>query len=148
MPRCAHEKNLVAAFLRISEKDRQSATDASEARPTNTARIQMTNPSILFIGASHQRKAAESRRPGSSTYVFAQNKDGLFGRHNDIRVRTAIVNEDVWPPLATEKPQVPDPNLRIPYSDEIVIGKLDVKDVIQPTYDEINKKYGLKEKQD
>jgi hypothetical protein len=27
-------------------------------------------------------------------------------------------------------------------------GKLDVRDVIQPTYDAINKKYGLNEKQD
>jgi hypothetical protein len=32
--------------------------------------------------------------------------------------------------------------------DEIAGGKLDVEDVIQPTYDEIHKKYGLKEKQD
>jgi hypothetical protein len=27
-------------------------------------------------------------------------------------------------------------------------GRLDVKDAIQPTYDEINKKYGIKEKQE
>jgi len=27
-------------------------------------------------------------------------------------------------------------------------GKLDVKDVIQPIYDEINEQYGLDEKQD
>jgi len=43
---------------------------------------------------------------------------------------------------------LPDPSTRIPYSDFIVGGKYDVKDVIQPTYDEINKKYGLNEKQD
>ena len=67
---------------------------------------------------------------------------------DEIRVRMAAVDEDVWPPPATEKPQVPDPSLRIPYSDEIAGGKLDVKDVIQPIYDEINKQYGLKEKQD
>ena len=67
---------------------------------------------------------------------------------DDIRVRMAKVDEDVWPPPATEKPQLPDKSLRIPYSDEIVGGKLDVKDVIQPTYDEINTKYGLNEKQD
>lgn len=67
---------------------------------------------------------------------------------DDIRVRMAVYDEDVWPPPATEKPQVPDPSLRIPYSDKIAGGKLDVKDVIQPTYDEINKKYGLNEKQD
>jgi hypothetical protein len=27
-------------------------------------------------------------------------------------------------------------------------GKYDMRDVIQPTYDEINKEYGLNEKQD
>jgi ribonuclease Z len=67
---------------------------------------------------------------------------------DDIRVRMAIYDEDVWPPPATEKPQVPNPSLRIPYSKFIVGGKYDMKDVIQPTYDEINKKYGLNEKQD
>jgi len=67
---------------------------------------------------------------------------------DDIRVRLAIIDEDVWPPPATEKPQKPDPSIRIPYSDEIAGGRLDVKDVIQPTYDAINKEYGLNEKQD
>ena len=67
---------------------------------------------------------------------------------DDIRVRLAAVDEDVWPPPATEKPQAPDPSIRIPYSAEIAGGRLDVRDVIQPTYDETNKKYGLKEKQD
>ncbi|HJN07325.1 MAG TPA: hypothetical protein QF564_01435 [Pirellulaceae bacterium] len=67
---------------------------------------------------------------------------------DEIRVRMAIVDEDVWPPPATEKPQLPDPSDRVPYSEEIAGGKLNMKDVIQPTYDEINKKYGLNEKQD
>ena len=43
---------------------------------------------------------------------------------------------------------MPDPNERIPYSDMISGGRYDMKDVIQPIYDEINKKYGLKEKQE
>jgi ribonuclease Z len=67
---------------------------------------------------------------------------------DDIRVRMMIVDEDVWPPPATGKPQLPDPSLRIPYSDMILGGKYDMSDVIQPTYDEINKEYGLNEKQD
>jgi len=67
---------------------------------------------------------------------------------DDIRVRMMKVDEDVWPPPATEKPQVPDPSIRIPYSKEIAGGKLDVKEVIQPIYDEVNKEYGLNEKQD
>ncbi len=67
---------------------------------------------------------------------------------DNIRVRLAKVDEDVWPPPATEKPQLPDASQRISYSDMISGGRLDVKDVIQPTYDEINKKYGINEKQE
>jgi hypothetical protein len=43
---------------------------------------------------------------------------------------------------------MPDPKLRIPYSDMIKGGKYDMTDVIQPIYDEINKQYGLNEKQE
>jgi ribonuclease Z len=67
---------------------------------------------------------------------------------DDFRVRMAIYDQDVWPPPATEEPQVPDPGQRIPYSEFIVGGKYDMSDVIQPTYDAINKEYGLSEKQE
>ena len=50
--------------------------------------------------------------------------------------------------LDNEKPLLPDASLRIPYSDMIAGGRYDMKDVIQPVYDEINKKYGLDEKQE
>jgi ribonuclease Z len=66
----------------------------------------------------------------------------------DVRVRMAVVSEEVWPPPATEKPQPPKPENRIPYSDLISGGRLDIKDVIQPIYDEVNKQYGLDEKQE
>ena len=66
---------------------------------------------------------------------------------DDIRVRMAVVDEDVWPPQPSEKPLVPDPALKVPFSDFIGDGKYDMKDVIQPTYDEINEEYGLDEKQ-
>jgi len=66
---------------------------------------------------------------------------------DEIRTRMAIIDEDVWPPQPSEEPQVPDPTLRIPFSEFIVNGKYDVKDVIQPVYDEINEEYGLNEKQ-
>ncbi len=65
-----------------------------------------------------------------------------------ITVRMAVVNEEVWPPPATETPMPPDPSHRIPYTDTIANGRLDVTDVLQPIYDEINKKYGLNEKPD
>jgi ribonuclease Z len=67
---------------------------------------------------------------------------------DDIRVRMAAVEEAVWPPQPSEKPMVPDPSLKVPFSTFIVEGKYDMKDVIQPTYDEINEQYGLDEKQD
>jgi ribonuclease Z len=67
---------------------------------------------------------------------------------DEIRVRMAIVDEDVWPPPATEKPQAPDATKRIPYSPEISGGKLDMKKVLKPVYDEINKQYGTHEKQE
>ena len=67
---------------------------------------------------------------------------------DNIRVRMAQVDEDVWPPPATEEPQLPDPSQRIPYSDMIAGGRLDVKDVIQPVYDRINEQYGINEKQE
>jgi ribonuclease Z len=67
---------------------------------------------------------------------------------DDIRVRMAVVDEDVWPPPATEQPQLPDPDIRIPYSDMIASGRYDMRDVIQPTYDEINQQYGTNEKQE
>jgi hypothetical protein len=38
--------------------------------------------------------------------------------------------------------------MRIPYSKLISGGKLDMHGVLQPTYDRINKRYGLKEEQD
>ena len=67
---------------------------------------------------------------------------------DDIKVRMAIVNEEVWPPPASETPIPPDPSHRIPFTDTIANGRLDVTDVLQPIYDEINKKYGLNEKPD
>ena len=54
----------------------------------------------------------------------------------------------VWPPPATEKPQLPDASTRVPYSKFVVGGKMDMHKTLQPIYDEINKKYGLNEKPD
>jgi len=64
----------------------------------------------------------------------------------EITVRMAVVSEEVWPPPASEKPQPPDPSRRIPFSDMIADGKLDVIDVLQPIYNEINEQFGLNER--
>jgi ribonuclease Z len=66
----------------------------------------------------------------------------------EIRTRMMIIDEDVWPPPATEKPQLPDASQRIPYSAMISGGRYDMHDVIQPIYDAVNKQYGLDEEQD
>jgi hypothetical protein len=50
--------------------------------------------------------------------------------------------------MIIDAPQLPDPKLKVPFSDFVLDGKYDMKDVIQPTYDEINKEYELSEKQD
>jgi ribonuclease Z len=67
---------------------------------------------------------------------------------DSIRVRMAAIDDAVWPPPATDTPQLPDPNLRIPYSELIAGGRYDMHDVIQPTYDEINAQYGTDEQQE
>jgi hypothetical protein len=46
------------------------------------------------------------------------------------RVGRPVVSEEVWPPPASEEPMPPDPSRRIPFSDMITDGKLDVKDVL------------------
>ena len=59
-----------------------------------------------------------------------------------------VVNEEVWPPPASGKPELPDPSRRIPFTGFIAGGRLDVDAELQPIYDEINKKYGINEQQD
>jgi ribonuclease Z len=63
-----------------------------------------------------------------------------------IRVRMTALMEDVWPPAPATIVQPPDPKLRIPKTEFLEKGKLEITDVIQPIYDEINKKYSLSEK--
>ena len=70
--------------------------------------------------------------------VFNVTKD-------DIRVRMAKINEDVWPqPSVTEKLPA-DPSQRIGFSDYITKGREVFTDVVQAIYDETNKLFGTKE---
>ena len=101
---------------------------------------------IMYITIIRRRTSACSLEKPASENIQAATEKRLFSAR--LNTRLAIIDEDVWPPPATEKPQLPDPTTRIPYSDTIVGGKLDVKDVLQPTYDAINKEYGINEKQD
>jgi len=60
-----------------------------------------------------------------------------------ITTRMAVVGEDIWPPAATGPPMPPDRSLRIPNSELISGGKLDISEILGPIYDEVNQKYGL-----
>jgi len=60
-----------------------------------------------------------------------------------ITTRMAVVGEEIWPPAATEPPMPPDRSLKIPNSELIIGGRLDIADILGPIYEEVNQKYGL-----
>jgi len=61
---------------------------------------------------------------------------------DDIRVRMAVIDEDIWPQPAVSKKLPPDANKRIGFSDYISGGRVPYKDVVEKIYAEINEKYG------
>ena len=61
---------------------------------------------------------------------------------DDIRVRMAVVDEDIWPQPATQPKLPPDFSQQIGFSDFIIGGRVPFADVVQQLYDEINEKYG------
>jgi ribonuclease Z len=60
----------------------------------------------------------------------------------DIRVRMAVIDEDIWPQPAVGKKLPPDASKRIGFSDFITSGRVNFKKVVDKIYAEINKKYG------
>jgi len=60
-----------------------------------------------------------------------------------ITTRMAVVGEEIWPAALTGPPMPPDRSLRIPKSELISGGKLDIADILEPIYEEVNQKYGL-----
>jgi ribonuclease Z len=67
--------------------------------------------------------------------VFNVTKD-------DIRVRMAVIDEDIWPQPAVGKKLPPDASKRIGFSDFITEGRVNFKEVVDGIYSEINEKYG------
>jgi ribonuclease Z len=67
--------------------------------------------------------------------VFNLTKD-------DVRVRMAAIDEDIWPQPATQPKLPPDFSQRIGFSDEIIGGRVPFPEVVQGIYDEINAEYG------
>ncbi len=67
--------------------------------------------------------------------VFNVTKD-------DIKVRMAAIDEDIWPmPSVTEKLPA-DPNDRVGFSDFINSGRVPYTEVVDKIYEDINKEYG------
>jgi len=67
--------------------------------------------------------------------VWNVNKD-------DIRVRMAVIDEDIWPQPAISPKLDPDRSTRIGFTDFILSGREPFTEVVQKVYDEINAEYG------
>jgi ribonuclease Z len=61
---------------------------------------------------------------------------------DDIRVRMAAKDEEVWPSPALKEKKAPDFTQAIPISDFTKSGVVALPDVVGPIYDEVNKIYG------
>ena len=71
--------------------------------------------------------------------VFNVTKD-------EIRVRMAAIDEDIWPQPSTIPLVPPDPALqRTEFSDFILDGRVVHREVLEDIYDEINEKFGTNE---
>jgi len=61
---------------------------------------------------------------------------------DDIKVRMAVIDEDIWPQPAVGKKLPPDASKRIGFSEFIKGGRVPYPDVVDKIYAHINKKYG------
>jgi len=61
---------------------------------------------------------------------------------DDIRVRMAVIDENIWPQPAVGKRLPPDASKRIGFSTFITRGRVPYKEVVDKIYSDINKKYG------
>jgi ribonuclease Z len=64
---------------------------------------------------------------------------------DDIRVRMAVIDEDIWPQPAVGEKEPPDRSKRIGFSDFTLSGREPFPEVVQKIYDEINTEYGTNE---
>ncbi|OEU64221.1 MAG: hypothetical protein BA867_04755 [Desulfobacterales bacterium S5133MH16] len=60
----------------------------------------------------------------------------------DIRVRMSSFDEDIFPPAPLKEKNAPNTSLLIPMTDFILSGHEAFPEIVQPIYDEMNKKHG------
>ncbi len=60
---------------------------------------------------------------------------------DEIRVRMAAIDEDIWPQPPTQKALPPDLSQRIGFSDYIIEGGVPFPEVVEEIYADINKRY-------
>ncbi len=60
---------------------------------------------------------------------------------DDIRVRMAAINEDVWPPPRVNAPIPPDRSLAVPNSQFIIDAGLHFTEIVKRMFDDINQRY-------
>jgi len=60
----------------------------------------------------------------------------------DVTVRMAAVDQDIWPQPPTQPKLPPDFSKRIGFSDFIISGRENFNEIVQSIYDDINTRYG------
>ncbi len=63
---------------------------------------------------------------------------------DDVRVRMAVIDEDIWPQPAVGKKLPPVRSTRIGFSDFVLKGREPFPEVVKKIYDDINAEYGTK----
>ena len=61
---------------------------------------------------------------------------------DDVRVRMAATDEDIWPQPAVQEKLPPDASKRVGFSDFIYGGRVNFKEVVDKIYSNVNDKYG------
>jgi ribonuclease Z len=62
----------------------------------------------------------------------------------DVRVRMAVIDEDIWPQPPTQQKIPAELDKRIGFSKEIIGGRVAYPDVVKEMFDEVNEQYGTK----
>ncbi len=61
---------------------------------------------------------------------------------DNVRVRMAVFDKDIWPPPATQKKLPPDLSQRVGFSQFISSGRVNYTEIIKEINDSINRKFG------